>query len=162
MYYPREAQRGNLYTQKTILLILLPIVMLVGLYAKSEALNYGAIELSPAQANALVTEVRENKYNSNKYQVFYTFTSDKSVSHQSVYRVNDIHDKYPKPKEGERINVAYSSWFPEYNIPANYHSFNQTSFFIFVSSVLAFLAVIAGVIYLIIKIEAHKQQDRYY
>ncbi len=162
MYYPREAQKGNLYTQQAILLILLPIIMVVGLYAKADALRYGAIEINPVLANAQVLAIRDHRFNSTTYEVFYLFNTEDSSQWLSRYRVNDVNREYQKPVVGDVIEIAYSAWAPEYNIPANMHPVTQTAFYIFVCSVIAFLLTCAGIVYLIVKIAQHKQQDRYY
>ncbi len=162
MYYPREAQKGNLYTQQAILLILLPIIMVVGLYAKADALNYGAIEINPVHTQAQVLAIRDHSFNATSYEIFYLFTTEDSSQWIGKYQVNDVNREYPKPAAGDELALAYSGSAPEYNIPANMHPFTKTAFAIFVSSLLAFVFTFGAIVYLIIKIEKHKQQDKYY
>ena len=162
MYYPREAQKGNLYTQQAILLILLPIIMVVGLYAKADALNYGAIEINPLHTNARVIAVRDYGFNSTSYDVFYLFDTEDASQWVSKYRYNDVNREYQRPVTGDAITITYSAWAPEYNIPANMHRFTRTAFYIFVCSTIAFFLTCASIVYLIVKIELHKKQDKYY
>jgi hypothetical protein len=159
MVNPREATRDLFYTQKAILFILVPILTLMLAFTKREALNYGAITLDFNETSALVVGVIDISSSPEIYDAVYSFRAQNGSVYHGKYRVDGSSTGV---SVGDKLQIAYSGYFPEHSTLLELYPTKKTSFIIFVSSIIGLILVIAGIIYLTIKIERHKQQSRYY
>ncbi len=148
--------KGRLYNLKLLLLILIPFIMLVLLYAKSEALSYAAIAVDYQQAHGRITEVTPNRYNPAVVDVHYEFVDNARAPRSGLYRVSKSHQS-ASLDVGASLDVVYSGVFHSYSLRAGQYKANRLSFIIFVVSALLLLADIIAVIWLIIKIELNKK-----
>jgi hypothetical protein len=61
MYYPREAERDNLFTRATLTFIFIIPLLIMVLLSKGGGIPYAAIKIAPLETTGTITKIEEVK-----------------------------------------------------------------------------------------------------
>jgi len=160
MYYPREAQRDYLYTRNIILVIFSAVAGLVASYTFDSAILYAAIEADPNKSLAVITQIDKNPRNSRALTIEYEFTKSNESRIEGEYKMYTDYES--APFIGDKFEVIYSGFLPEYNSRSSKHPDESMSFYIFIGNILFIIFCFFLVFSTGRKIQKLKESDKFY
>ncbi|WP_263262347.1 DUF3592 domain-containing protein [Pseudomonas sp. RIT-PI-S] len=141
MYYPREAERDNLYT-RVILLTLACIVLLgIAAMARRDGSLYSALQLSAVDAAGTVTRIEWLPRNSRAAIIQYRYSDSAGEAHEGEY-VDAFYSEDTQYTQGGPVQLVYSGWFPSMSSIAEHEHRLRPGFYIMAGGVLTALVLL--------------------
>lgn len=158
MYYPREAQKDNLYTQTFLpMLLIIPLALVLAL-AKGDATLHARASISPTQAIGTIEKITPDEESPNILHIHYQFQTKDNTTLQGIYSQNKLHDK-SLYATGQNIPIIYSKLFPNSSISEYAHNASIPGFYIFMSCIFLIFCCLCYSGWSLIKLRKHTEED---
>lgn len=161
MFYPREAEKDNLYNRIVLLTVACLILLFLASLAKHSGIIYGAIQWSAVEVKGTVTQLESIPMNENGMIIRYRYLDSDQQVHEDEYpdqRYNE-HDQY---EVGGDVPLLYSRWFPQISsIATELHTY-RSGFFVMTGGVLLTLVFLWISFRTFGRIYRMKEEDRFY
>lgn len=159
MFYPREAEKDNLFNRVILLTFACCALLFIASLARHQGSTYAAMQLGVVQVSGVVTELESIPRNSESKIIHYRYADQKGETHN---------DKYFNPREsthyevGDSIPLVYSSWFTGKNaIASELHTY-RPDFYIMSGGLSLTLILLLISLWTIRRIYVLKQEDQFY
>ncbi|WP_207283651.1 DUF3592 domain-containing protein [Pseudomonas sp. FW300-N2F2] len=161
MFYPREAEKDQLYNRIVLLTVACCVLLVLASLAKHSGSIYGAIRWSAVEVNGSVTQLESIPMNANGIIIHYRYADGDQQVHEDEYvdqRYNE-HDQY---EVGGDVPLLYSRWFPQISsIATELHTY-RSGFFIMAGGVVLTLVFLGISFATFGRIYRMKEEDRFY
>jgi hypothetical protein len=140
MYYPREAERDNLYNRIILLTLVSIIVLGIAAMAMREGGRYALLRLSPVETFATITQIESLPRNSSAAIIHFRYTDQSGHAHDAEY-LDTRYGEQHRYVEGGPVALVYCDWFPSINSLAEQLNHLRPGFFIMTGGVLIVLVL---------------------
>ncbi|MEN1834971.1 hypothetical protein AAIM60_19005 [Pseudomonas lijiangensis] len=158
MFYPREAEKDNLFNRVILLIFGCCALLFLASLARHQGSTYAAMQLGAVQVSGVVTELESIPRNSGKV-IHYLYADQEGETHEGkyFYQREDTHYEV-----GDSIPLVYSSWFTGKNAIASELRTFRPDFYILSGGLSLTLILLLIALWTIRRIYVLKAEDRFY
>jgi hypothetical protein len=161
MYYPREAERDNLYNRIILLTLVCIIVLGIAAMAMREGGRYALLRISAVETFATITQIEALPRNSSAAILHYRYNDPSGHAHEGEY-LDTRYGEQSRYVEGGPIALVYCDWFPSINSLAEQLNHLRPGFFIMTGGVLIVMVLFGISLLTFWKIGRMSAEDVYY
>lgn len=161
MYYPREAERDNLYNRIVLLTLVCIIVLGIAAMAMREGGRYALLRIGAVETTGTIMQVESLPRNSGAVIVHYRYNDRSGRAHDAEY-LDTRFGEQSQYVEGGPVALVYCHWFPSINsITERLHQL-RPGFYIMTGGVLIVMLLFGISLLTFWKIGRMSAEDVYY
>ncbi|WP_256590476.1 hypothetical protein [Pseudomonas sp. Irchel 3A18] len=161
MFYPREAEKDNLFNRVILLTFACCAILFLASLARHQGSTYAVMQLGAVQVSGSVKALENIPRNSMGKIIHYRYVDEEGEAHDDQY-FDPRYDENTHYEVGDAISLVYSSWFTGKNaIASELHTY-RPDFYILSGGLSLALILLLISLWTIRRIYVLKQEDRVY